>query len=188
WTLKFANVNVPDSGIYKLKIGYQLSYEGPKTQKMFVNGVSQDVVFTAPNKTDWLILEVDVLLKKGSNEIRFETSWGYMAFDYISFAYEGISVGVKDPLYKNGGLVLHQNYPNPSGAYAHIAFDLPSEGAVSLELLNIQGQTVVSQHLGSMSQGAHVAGMETGSLDNGMYVLKLTHGANVVTRTMSIVK
>ncbi len=187
WVVKFPNVNVPSAGVYELTIGYQLKYEGPKTQAMLVNGVSQDVVFTAPSSADWLKTKVNVTLKAGVNEIRFEPSWGWMAFDYISYGYTG-TVGINDKTYENSGLVLNQNYPNPFSSLVNISFELPASGDVQLDLVNINGQTVATQNLGTLTQGSHVSSFQTGNLDNGLYVLKLTHNDKVVTRTMSLSK
>lgn len=188
WSITFDNVEVPKAGSYELTIGYQLPYQFPKGQNIIVNGgTAKEIMFEAPNNTDWLKLKTNVTLKEGVNTIRFENSWGYMVFDYISFAYEG-PVGIRDQTYTNGGLVLHQNYPNPFSDAVNVSFELPSAGPVSLELLNTQGQVMAQQSLGSLAQGAHIAPLDINHLENGLYVMKLIHNNKMVTRTVSVSK
>lgn len=185
WALKWSNVPAPKAETYELTIAYKLPYGHPKRQNLIVNGAAAiEVIFT---DTVWSKVKVNIPLKEGNNEIRMEASWGWMFFDYISYAVEG-TVGINDKTYENSGLVLNQNYPNPFSSLVNISFELPASGDVQLDLVNINGQTVATQNLGTLTQGSHVSSFQTGNLDNGLYVLKLTHNDKVVTRTMSLSK
>lgn len=89
WTVKFPAVVAPTEGKYQLTIGYALNYEGPKTQTMTVNGVSQSVVFTTLDASKVVQqMNVDVTLKAGANEIVFTPSWSWQSFDFISVAVD----------------------------------------------------------------------------------------------------
>ncbi|MCD6249886.1 MAG: T9SS type A sorting domain-containing protein [candidate division Zixibacteria bacterium] len=88
---------------------------------------------------------------------------------------------------------LKQNYPNPFNPSTNIAFELPSNGHVSLAIYNVLGQKVatITDQLypagrwevtwnGNDDSGDQVA--------TGIYFYRLTMGDNVLTRKMMLLK
>jgi hypothetical protein len=97
------------------------------------------------------------------------------------------------PLAQDGSVrsyFLEQNSPNPFNPVTEITFGLPSPGAVSLVIYNVQGQRVKTLVAGPYAEGTHVttwdgtdaSGAEVAS---GVYFCRLDAGS--VERTIRLV-
>jgi len=83
---------------------------------------------------------------------------------------------------------LAQNFPNPFNPTTSIAYSLPADGQVRLEVFSATGQRVAVLEEGYRSAGEHQVVFNAGELASGMYLYRLQTSAGVVTRKMTLVK
>ena len=86
-------------------------------------------------------------------------------------------------------LELEQNYPNPFNQTTRISFTLPSQGRVSLSLINILGQ-VVSQPIcrQQLDAGSHTFSLDASKLPSGIYFYRLETADGTRTRKLVLSK
>ena len=69
--------------------------------------------------------------------------------------------------------------PNPSPGAARIAFTLPDDSPVTLEVHDIAGRLVMRRDVGALGAGRHVMPLDrTASLDAGVYIIRLRSAAS----------
>lgn len=83
---------------------------------------------------------------------------------------------------------LFQSFPNPTSGMTTIRFDLPTAQNVSLELVNMYGQSVGVLAQGSMTAGMHEVEVNTAELASGIYFYNLKAGEEVLTKKMIVTK
>jgi hypothetical protein len=88
---------------------------------------------------------------------------------------------------------LHQNYPNPFNAGTTIAYELPQAADVTIEIINVLGQTVATVLNGRESAGVHTVqwnGTDShGSpVASGIYIYRMTAGSFVTERKLVLLK
>jgi predicted GH43/DUF377 family glycosyl hydrolase len=69
---------------------------------------------------------------------------------------------------------INQNYPNPFNPETTIAFDVPVDSPVRLEVYNIIGQKVATLVDGDLQAGHHRAVFDGSNLSSGTYLYRLT--------------
>lgn len=79
-----------------------------------------------------------------------------------------------------GGYELNQNYPNPFNAVTIIPFYLPEVQQVSINVLNVKGETVAAILHGRMTAGYHTVMWDGTRLPSDIYFIKMVSGG--VTR------
>jgi hypothetical protein len=80
---------------------------------------------------------------------------------------------------------LESARPNPSrGEQLSVAFTLPTPAPARLELVDVSGRRVAEREVGVLGAGRHLVALAAGRpLAPGLYLVRLTQGANVrVTR------
>lgn len=79
--------------------------------------------------------------------------------------------------------------PNPATGDATLTLDVPRVSSVRLEVLDVLGR-VVARPLESADLGAgqHTVPLDTARLGGGLYVVRLTVGSEVVSRSLSILR
>ncbi len=116
--------------------------------------------------------------------VRFKGTSAYGNNLYVDNVNVSATVGVEE-----NNLVTGVNvYPNPMANQASVDFNLTSDNAVSMVLINTVGQLVMTENLGNMSAGIHTYQMDASSLSNGLYFLNITVGNNVITKKVAINK
>ncbi len=88
---------------------------------------------------------------------------------------------------------LHQNYPNPFNPTTTIAYNLASDGPVTLEVYNIKGQKVTTLVNKQQSAGSHTIvwdGKDDSgrAVSSGVYHYRLRTNNNYVSRKMLLMK
>lgn len=83
---------------------------------------------------------------------------------------------------------LHQNYPNPFNPNTSIRFDLGHAANVTLAVYDVLGREVATLVSGQMLAGAHSVSFDASNLTSGVYLYRLSTGAEVLTRTMTLMK
>jgi hypothetical protein len=67
------------------------------------------------------------------------------------------------------------NYPNPFSAKTNIGFDLPSDGVLTLKLLDAMGRCIITLVSGErMSAGSHEVELLAEHLETGLYLCQMT--------------
>lgn len=83
---------------------------------------------------------------------------------------------------------LYQNYPNPFNPVTNIAFDLTEAANVTLTVFNVNGQAVATLVNGNMNAGSHTVNFDGANLSSGVYLYRLSAGANTATMKMVLMK
>jgi hypothetical protein len=83
---------------------------------------------------------------------------------------------------------LAQNYPNPFNPATRIAFTLPSQLDLTLEVFDVLGRKVATLAKGVYPAGMHEVDFDASRLTSGLYVYRLSGGSLSVTRKMMLVK
>ncbi|NUN70508.1 MAG: T9SS type A sorting domain-containing protein [Bacteroidetes bacterium] len=83
----------------------------------------------------------------------------------------------------SGGLTpdafaLHQNFPNPFNPSTQIAYTLPANGTVTVEVYDILGNRIAELYSGSASQGYHAVQWNAAGAASGMYLYRVTAQLN----------
>lgn len=85
-------------------------------------------------------------------------------------------------------VVLHQSFPNPTAGEAVIRFELLTVANVSMNLVNMYGQTVATLVDGELAAGMHDVVAKTSELATGVYFYNLTVNDKVYTKKMIVTK
>jgi hypothetical protein len=83
---------------------------------------------------------------------------------------------------------LHGNYPNPFNATTVIAYELPTEAQVKLEVYNLSGQKVATLVDSKQQSGYRSVVWDASQISSGVYFYKLTAGDYNETKRMMLVK
>ena len=85
-------------------------------------------------------------------------------------------------------LSLSQNYPNPFNPSTTIAFALPYDGRVSLEVYNTLGQKVAQLLDELMTAGYHSVSFDASQLASGVYICRMKSGGFVQSKRLVLVR
>lgn len=93
-------------------------------------------------------------------------------------------VGVESGLFDKAVTV----YPNPAGDFTKIDFTLNQASKAKVDVYDMFGKLVYSVKESDLPAGKNSITVQSNTLTNGMYVLKLTVGNNVISRKVSVIK
>ena len=93
---------------------------------------------------------------------------------YVNY-YRSLTSGASEPAKVNE--ISIRTYPNPSADHAMIAFDLPGNEPVEIQVYDLNGHILINQGLNGQ-EGLNRTRLETATLSNGLYVVELrtAHG------------
>ncbi len=78
-----------------------------------------------------------------------------------------------------GAFVLHGNYPNPFNPTTRIAFDLPADGDIAVEIVDLLGRAVQQLSMTNVSAGAQRSlEVDARNLPAGTYIYRVTANMN----------
>lgn len=115
------------------------------------------------------------------------TGSDYYSPSDLSLAWPGLITSTVDPIVAQN-VTLFQSFPNPTSDVATIRFDLAASYDVSLEVVNMYGQTVATLAEGMHGVGLHEVKFSTSELAPGVYFYNLRAGGEVFTKKMTVVK
>ena len=76
--------------------------------------------------------------------------------------------------------------PNPANERAVVDFKLENETEVNIQVVNLAGQSIVNQHLGTLAKGDQQAQLDLSSLQTGYYIVRLQTADNVSTKKLVV--
>lgn len=77
-------------------------------------------------------------------------------------------------------------FPNPSNGIANLSYSLTKAGNTSVEVINTLGEKVMVENYGFQNAGTYNYTIGAENLAKGIYIVRLTSGANFATRTIAI--
>lgn len=83
---------------------------------------------------------------------------------------------------------LMQNYPNPFNPRTSIAFTLPTDGHVSLDVYNLLGEHVVTLLTTPLGVGRHAVEWDASNFPSGVYIYRLTTNSFIQARKLIVAK
>ncbi|MBN2281223.1 MAG: T9SS type A sorting domain-containing protein [Candidatus Marinimicrobia bacterium] len=83
---------------------------------------------------------------------------------------------------------LQNNYPNPFNPTTKIAYEIATEGFVSMKIYNIEGRKIETMVEENQQPGRYELNFDGGSLSSGVYFCRLTSGNNIKIIKMLLVK
>jgi hypothetical protein len=86
---------------------------------------------------------------------------------------------------ESNGITLMQNVPNPATDMTSIGFSIPVAGKVIFNVVNVLGQSLVSQ-TANYDAGKHTINLNTQNLAPGVYYYSITVNETTLTRKMTI--
>lgn len=103
-----------------------------------------------------------------------------IAGELTTFEIKAVRIG--------GGLLLFQNYPNPTNGPTTMSFSLPEQMSVRLEVIDMLGRVVDVITEGTMNAGSYQYEYDSKPLQSGTYVIRLVAGDTMLTKKMSVIK
>jgi len=79
-------------------------------------------------------------------------------------------------------------YPNPASDNATVNFNLKESTTVSVNVVNMLGQTVLSNKLGIVNAGTHNYDLSTADLSKGIYIVNVIVGDKIQSKKISVIK
>ncbi len=85
-------------------------------------------------------------------------------------------------------VALHEAYPNPFNPSTTVRFDLPASASVRVEAFDMLGRSVARLVEGVLPAGFHQVTWDASSIGSGSYLIRMTTGNSVLTRSVILVK
>ncbi|MEZ4702498.1 MAG: T9SS type A sorting domain-containing protein [Rhodothermales bacterium] len=122
----------------------------------------------------------------GISAIKISNAGGGIELDHLQYGRMDISnVAIETPgSGRSDGTALHQNYPEPFHGRTTLAFDLPDQAPVRVEVINVLGQVVQVPFDGWAYRGATTVPVDLSALPGGIYIYRMTTPSGVFTRQM----
>ncbi len=125
------------------------------------------------------------------------TTWNYDRLHIVGFLLDNTTgeivnannvistyVGINSPEFEQGIAV----YPNPFGDYTNVNFTLESPCKAGVGVYDLFGKLVYSVKEYEYAAGQNQIRISSNNLTNGMYLLKLTIGNQVISRKISVIR
>lgn len=120
--------------------------------------------------------------------------WNDEAFDRdasiaaVKNAYNGIYIGIDDPVVNSESEFDLKNYPNPFTSFTTISFNLLKNSHVKLSVYDVSGRVVETLIDENMTDGKHTVQFTPDYASSSTYFYKLTTDYSTVTRKMTLLK
>ena len=111
-------------------------------------------------------------------------------YSYRAYAYPSQTVTAVPPLGTNLPIstTLFQNYPNPFNPTTQITYQLSEPGFVRLIVYDVLGREVATLIDDYQAVGNHSINFDASRLASGLYIYRLTSGANSISKKMLLLK
>jgi hypothetical protein len=192
----FHNTSFPWAYFYETKVriknfGQNTQSSIPVSYSFFNGGQVYVDTWTGsllPNDSVVFVLSESYKPKLGAQQVCVETTLPndlLAGNNKVCRSYIGIvcPIGIDDQ--QAGGLILHQNIPNPAAGTTSIRFEIPGDGNVSLGIVNLIGQTVFLTEQ-TFSAGEHKIDLDVTPLAAGVYQYFVEFNGYRLTRKMVV--
>ncbi len=116
----------------------------------------------------------EALKSTASNSLSPNREYGWGMINGLA-ALNSIPVsGIHDEVSLPSGLRIIGNYPNPFNPSTKVDFEIPSSSVVKFDLYNAAGEKVMTLSEQQYSAGRHSFDLSTGSINSGVYFLKIS--------------
>jgi len=106
----------------------------------------------------------------------------------ISIVNNNIQNTDDDENYLPENFTLFQNYPNPFNAQTKIAFEIPKDGDVEINIYGILGNLIENVTLKNLSKGRNVYNFSANNLSSGIYFVNAVFEGKNITVKMVLLK
>jgi hypothetical protein len=170
-------VNHDTAGYYPISFGYNLHYDTPKDQYIYINGTSVDTLRFDGNTGIWMEKTIMAPLIQDTNTVQMQLYWGWMYLDYLAVP-TSIVTSVTAP--GRGPLTysLSQNYPNPFNPSTTISYQLPTASHVVLKVYDVLGRLVETLIDSKQIQGIYSVKFDGSKFASGVYFYRINISGN----------
>ena len=77
-------------------------------------------------------------------------------------------------------------YPNPANDFINVAYGLTNNSVVTVDVINIVGERVMTEYIGSQAAGNYTSRLDVSNLSAGVYMLNVTINGNSNTVRVSV--
>ena len=96
---------------------------------------------------------------------------------------------LQDKSYLSNNIEIELNvYPNPSKSISTLEFNLDTENEVELFIYDLKGAIVLNLNYGKMNKGHHQLKCDVSDINQGVYIISLVKGNDVITRKLYVIK
>lgn len=147
---------------------------------------------TRPRKEDGSLPDITFMhLASGSQLIDAGVDVGLpfkgLAPDLGAFEYD-VPSSIHDSDIIPTSVVLHQNYPNPFNPETKIAFSLPTEMEIKLEVFDLLGRSIKLLAQGKYQGGTHTVLFTAQGISSGIYFYRLSTTQSTITKRLVLLK
>ncbi|MDD3966744.1 MAG: C10 family peptidase [bacterium] len=189
-------IYLPDSDSIRLSFWSKMLNSGKQCKVMLSQTDTLHSSFTvelgtiAPHDQNWREYVFDLSPYKNSGihiGFRYTSAGGYIAIDDLTISMQKIKTAVSKDIPVT--FTMLRNYPNPFNASTQIAFVLPRNADVQLNIFDIHGKLLQTVINGSLEAGRHQYFWNGGELPSGIYFCSLLiDGIKSGTQKMLLVK
>jgi hypothetical protein len=141
-----------------------------------------------PETNQWASDTVDMSAMDGESEVLLAISG---VSDYGNNLYVDNLVVYDDnssAIAENENVKSLNVYPNPATDFVNVDVELAQLVDVEINVVNMMGQIVSTQNMGTMTSGSHNIKLNTNNLAEGLYTIQIITGNKASTERISIVK
>jgi hypothetical protein len=166
WT----NTMTPVLNVTKFTLAYTQAYMATQSHVVFHSAGSYGIpfVYQAMNPTD------------ATQPVQFKYIHNYKITD------AQFNLPMNTTVFEQPGLEVSQNYPNPCQGSTTIGVELDKTNTVSVEVVNLIGQKVLSVPAKTMGSGIHEIRLDLNSFEAGVYFYTVTVGKQSITKKMIV--
>jgi hypothetical protein len=77
-------------------------------------------------------------------------------------------------------------YPNPANDFINVAYGLTNSSVVTVDVINIVGERVMTEYVGSQAAGNYTSRLDISNLSAGVYMLNVTINGTVSTARVTV--
>ncbi len=99
-----------------------------------------------------------------------------------------LTTDVRSTTLVDAELLRFEVYPNPASEQLSVSYVLPSDGHVSVDIVNMLGQRVVTLVDAVQKLGRHTVPLDVRSLENGAYLCRIQAGGMIATKLMRVLR
>lgn len=135
---------------------------------------------------DWIIPTTSNLSKLKLVVMMLDPNGEIINASEISFdeaVAKGLFTASENPVAVTGEVVVS---PNPSSDMAQVHFTLKEEKAIGMEILDMMGRTMAKRTYGTWNGSVDLP-VQTSSLENGNYLIKVSVGQEILVKKLTVV-